>query len=180
MRTEKKHTAGERRVWLGSVQGELEPGICLQMAGCPGCIRTSVIPDFEGVRCLNKGGRVVLLVGVYVPDNLCRCTGNYAICGTDGVGVAVVADGGYGKMCGGREDVGKVPGKGDELGGCDFVVGSGGLGGLGDGDEPGGCRVGDACGGGGGGCGHFARRGRRRRGGLCQVLRESDDRVNVW
>lgn len=157
----KKHTAGERRIWLGSVQGKLESCIFLQIARSPGCVWTSVIPDFEGVRCLSKGSRVVLLVGVYVPDDLCCCAGDYAICWADGVGVAVVADGGYGKMCGGREDVGKVPAKGDELGGCDFVVGRGGLRGLCDGDEAGGRRVGDAC---CGRCGHFGRRGRRRRG----------------
>ena len=52
-------------------------------------------------------------------------------------------------MSGSREDVGKVPAKSDELGGCGFVVGSGGLRRLGGGDETGRCRVGDA--------GHFCR-----------------------
>lgn len=53
------------------------------------------------------------------------------VCGPDGVGVAIVANGRDGEVCGGGKDVGEIPGEGNGVGGGDL--------------EERGCRLGRFC-----------------------------------
>lgn len=56
---------------------------------------------------------MILLPRIHIPHYTRRSSRNYPVGWTNRVGIPIVADGGHGEVCGGDEDRGHVPTKGD-------------------------------------------------------------------
>ena len=146
-------TVAEAGVRLRGVDGEPQVIVWDHVPGYARGVWTAVVPYHQCIRGLSeRGGGVRLLVRVNVPHDGSCSAGYDAVGGSDGVCVAVVCSSRDGEVGGGCDDICKIPGKGDELGGGELEVGCGGLWRLGDGDAASWGGLGDDEAG-GGGCG---------------------------
>ena len=138
-------TACKRCVRLRSIQGKCQRGVWIEHSSLPHCTRPSLVPDRECIRRLRKlKFWVCLIVFIRVPHHRRRISGYNAICRTNRICVAIVAESRDRQVLGGNIKVREVPAESDWLVCSNFEVGCRCLRWLSDRQPSGGCCLGDA------------------------------------